>query len=355
MKKEEVKAINDYIKQLSEDEKRNIKNISISAYASPDGATDYIAKTLKSAKTEADVVTTSTPEDWEGFKNAIDKSDIQDKDLILRVLSLYSDPDVREKEIKNLSSVYKVLANEILPGLRRSTITVNGELIGKSDDELKAANPSELTREEVLHLGTLYEGDPAKQKEVYAAGANTYSDDYRMVNNEGVAAYEQGDKSAAKAKFEAAEKLKTAPEVENNLGVIALSEGDLNTAKEYFGKAAGAGDALNENLGIVAICEGDYDKAETYFGSSTSTNAALVKILNGKYDAALSNLNANTDETGLKYYLKAIAYAHKDDKSAALENLSKATKLESKWKDYAKKDMEFNKYFSDSNFKSIVE
>lgn len=369
LKKEDVVAINDYIKALNADEKKSIKSIAISAYASPDGSTDlntklsgkretsasnYMNKTLKKAKIEANVEGKATPEDWDGFKKAVEASDIQDKDLIIRILSLYTDPDVREKEIKNLSSVYKTLAKEILPALRRSTITVTGELTGKTDEELKAANKDELTVEELLFGATL-ESDLDKQAEYYDAAIKNFPNDYRGFNNKGVVLYKKGDVDGAKAQFDKAEAIKAAPEVENNLGVIALAKNDINAAKEYFGKAAGTGAELDENLGIAALLEGDYEKAETYMGNSTSCNAALVKILLDKYDAAIATLNANKEEIGLKYYLKAVAYANKKDKDNALENLNKAAKLDAKWKEYAKTDMEFGAYFNDSNFKTIVE
>lgn len=369
LKKEDVVAINKYIKELNDDEKKSIKSIAISAYASPDGSTDintklsgkreasankYLANTLKKAKVDAQVETDATPEDWDGFKKAVEASDIQDKDLIIRVLSLYSDPDVREKEIKNLSAVYKVLAKEILPGLRRSTITVTGELKGKTDDEIRAADKNSLTLEELLFGATL-ETDADKQIAYYDVAIANYPNDYRAFNNKGVVLYKKGDIDGAKAQFEKAEAINAAPEVENNLGVIALAKNDINAAKEYFGKAAGTGSALDENLGVTALFEGDYEKAESYFANSTSCNAALVKILLDKFDAAIAVLNANNEETGLKYYLKAVAFANKKDKDGALENLNKAAKIESKWKSYAKTDMEFYAYFNDSNFKSIVE
>lgn len=371
LKKEDVKAINDYIKELNANEKQSIKSIAVSAYASPDGSTDLntklankregsakdvVAKTLKKAKAEASVDAKSTPEDWDGFKSAVEKSEIQDKELILRVLSLYTDPDVREKEIKNLSAVYKVLAKDILPTLRRSTITVTGEFQGKTDDELKAANKDSLNVEELLFTANLFEGDADKQIEYYDAAIKNFPDDYRAYNNKGVVLYTaKKDVAGAKSLFEQAEAKKAAPEVENNLACVAIANKDLNLAKEYLGKAAGTGSALDENLAVVAISEGDYEKAESYLGNSTSNNAVLVKILNNKYDAAISAANANNAEDGLKYYLKAIAYARKNEKDSALENLNKAVKLDSKWKEYAKTDREFDAYFAEANFKSIVE
>lgn len=371
LKKDDVKAINDYINAVKADEARNLKDVVVSAYASPDGATDlntslasrregsaskYIQDQLKKAKAEANIVTKSTPEDWDGFKAAMEKSDIQDKELILRVLSMYTDPDVREKEIKNLSAAYKVIADEILPDLRRSEIKVNAELIGKSDEQLKdlsVNDPQSLNIEELLYAATLYSDNETKAK-IYKAASEKYND-WRAVNNEGVVAFNSGDLSTAKAKFEAAEKIQSNATVANNLGVVAISEKNYDKAKEYFGKAAGVGAELDQNLAVLALVEGDYEKAEQYFGASTSCNAALVKILLDKFDAAISILNANNEETGFKYYLKAIAGANKGEANMVYENLRKATNLNSKWKDYAKTDMEFYKYFNDSSFKAIVE
>ena len=341
LKKDDVKAINDYIKAVKEADNKNLKDVVVAAYASPDGATDlntnlaakretsakdYINKQLKKAEAEANVITKSTPEDWDGFKAAMEKSNIEDKDLILKVLSMYSDPDVREKEIKNLSAVYKVIAEEILPPLRRSVITVNSELVGKSDDSLKilAVNdPAQLNVEEILYAAQLYDGDLDNQAKVLSAAASQFSNDWRAVNNYGVVLYKQGKVADAKAQFQAAEQVQATPEVENNLGVIALAEKNYDAAKEYF-------------------------------GASTSLNAALCKILNDKDDAALGLLNANDQECGLKYYLKAICSAHKNEIDGIVENLGKAIKLESKWKDYAKKDMEFYKYLSNAAFTAIV-
>lgn len=373
LKKEDVKAINDYIKAVKAAENKNLKDVVVSAYASPDGATDlntnlaskregsaknYIDKQLKKAEAEANVITKSTPEDWEGFKAAMEKSDIQDKDLILKVLAMYSDPDVREKEIKNLSAVYKVIAQEILPPLRRSVITVNSELVGKSDDSLKiyALNePAKLNVEEILFAATLFEGNLDNQAKTLKAAASQFSNDWRALNNYGVVLYKQNKVAEAKAQFAAAEKVQATPEVENNLGVIALSEKNYTAAKEYFGKAAGVGAELDNNLGVIALLEGDYAKAEEYFGASTSLNAAICKILVKKDDAALGLLNANEQEVGLKYYLKAICSAHKSEIDGIVENLTKAIKLDSKWKTYAKTDMEFYKYLSNTAFKAIID
>ncbi len=374
LKKDEIKQLKEYITEVKETENKQLKGVGISAYASPDGPTDlntdlaakrekvaqkYLAKELKKAKVE-DVAfdVKSTPEDWEGFKQLMEKSNIQDKELILRVLSMYSDPEVREREIKNMSATYKVLSDEILPQLRRSKLAVNVDLIGKSDEELTALaanNPSELNVEELLYAATLTDNNDL-QLDIYKAAVSKYAKCWRAQNNVGVALYKKGDLAGAKAAFEKANSMKAGvPEINNNLGVIALRNGDIAKAEEYFGAAAGAGTALDNNLGIVAIHKGDYDAAMRYFGNATNCNAALAKILAEKYDSALSTLNAITHEVGFKYYLKAIVGAKTSDSDMMFESLRKATELDAKFKKVAATDMVFGKYFEDATFKSIVQ
>lgn len=374
LSKADVKALNDYIAAVKAAENKEFKDITVSAYASPDGgvelntklsgnrektASNYVSSQLKKAKIEGKELLKgkTTAQDWEGFKAAMEASNIQDKELILRVLSMYNDPQVREKEIKNMASTFKVIAEEILPPLRRSVITVNAELVGKSDEELKnlsASNPSSLNVEELLYAATLTT-DKDAQLSIYKAAEAKAENCWRAANNVGVVLYQKGDLNGAKAQFEKAAAIKADPIVENNLGVIALVNKEYAKASEHFGKAAGTGAELDNNLGIIALHKGEYEEAIRYFGSATHCNAALAKILAGKYDAALQTLNANTYEVGMKYYLKAIAGANKGENDLMFENLRKAASLDSKWKAYAKKDMTFGKFFQDSTFKSIVD
>ncbi len=378
LKKEDIATLKEYLKEIQAAENVNFKGIDISAYASPDGPTDlnsklatrrekvakdYLVREMKKAKvdggTNEELYTLkNTPEDWEGFKELMEGSNIQDKELILRVLSMYSDPEVREREIKNMSETFDVIADEILPQLRRSKLAVNSEVIGKSDEEiaeLAASNPSELNVEEILYAATLTD-NVDEQLAIYEAAASNFPKCWRAQNNIGCAKYAKGDVAGAKAAFEKANSLKGGvAEINNNLGVIALREGDVAKAEEYFGAAAGAGAELDNNLGIVAIHKGDYDAAIRYFGNSTSCNAALAKILATKYDAALSTINANTMEVGFKYYLKAIVGARTADNDMMFDSLRKACELDAKFKAAAASDMEFAKFFEDATFKSIVQ
>ena len=373
LRKDEIKKLKEYIKEVKAAENKEFKDINVSAYASPDGPMDlntnlaekretntqkYLDKTLKKDKVEGvDFDVKSTPEDWEGFKKLMENSNIQDKELILRVLAMYSDPEVREREIKNMSATYKVLADDILPKLRRSKLAVNVDVIGKSDQEisdLAASNPSELNVEEILYAATLTD-NLDQQLSIYKSAVSQHPNCWRAQNNVGVVLYKKGDIAGAKAAFEKANSIKAGvPEVNNNLGVVALREGDVAKAKEYFGNAAGAGPELDNNLGIVAIHEGDYDAAVRYFGNNINCNAALAKMLTGKYDSALSTLNAITQEAGLKYYLKAVVGANTGDSDMMFASLRKAVELDAKYKKLAATDMNFGKYFEDATFKSIV-
>lgn len=376
--KEEVRKLNEFVKEVKAAENKEFRGVAISAYASPDGPIDLNTRLASQRENAAKGFMTgelrkarvaeannadffdlrNTPEDWEGFKALMEKSNIQDKDLILRVLAMHTDPEVREREIKNMSNTFKVIADEILPQLRRSRLSVNVEEIGKSDEEisaLAASNPSALNAEELLYSATLVESLDA-QLEIYKKAAAQFSNDWRTHNNVGYVLYAKGDLAGAKVAFEKANSVKAnQPEVMNNLGAIALREGNIEKAEEYFGSAAGAGSALDNNLGVVAIKKGMYDQAVRYFGNSVSNNAALAKILAKNYDAALSTLNANTQEDGLKYYLKAVVGVRTNDSDMMFANLRRAAQLDSKYKKYAATDMEFAKFFGDATFRSIVQ
>ncbi len=378
LNKEEVKAINDFIKEVKQSENKEFKGANISAYASPDGPinlnTRLAGQREASAKTalnrefsrnKVDEAKDSdffdlknTPEDWEGFKTLVQNSEIQDKDLILRVLSMHSDPEVREREIKNMSETFEVLAKEILPQLRRSKISLNAEEVGKSDEEiteLVASNPSELSLEEILYAATLEESADAKL-EIYKKAAEQYPDEWRTHNNVGYALYLGGDYNAAKLAFIKANSVKAnVPVVMNNLGAVELQNGDIEKAEEYFGAAAGAGAELDNNLGVIAMQKGQYDQAVRYFGNSTGNNAALARILNKDYSGAEATIDANPDKDARSYYLQAIVGARTNNSDKVFANLKKAVELSGDCKALAATDMEFAKYFEDVTFKSIVQ
>ena len=377
MTSEEMKKLEAYIKEAATKENMNLNGIDVRSYASPDGAYDFneklanqreknssafLKKQMKKGKVEQykdenffkDFV---VAEDWDGFKKAMEESNIQDKELILRVLSMHSDPEVREREIRNIASAFAVVADQILPKLRRSLFVVNTELIGKSDDELKAlakSNPSDLNVEELLYSATLFDNNNDKLA-IYEACMRQFPNDWRGFNDAGMIQFEMGNIAAAQANFNKANSMSANnPVVQNNLGAVALKNGDLKQAEIYFGAATGAGDEVNYNKGIVAIKSGDYAAAVNYFGQCNCVNAALANVLAGNNNEALKKLNAENKECPMSYYLKAVIGARTNDATAVIENLKKACSLDASFKQLAATDMEFVKFFENNDFVTIT-
>jgi tetratricopeptide (TPR) repeat protein len=297
-------------------------------------------------------------EDWDGFKKAMEASNIRDKELILRVLSMHSDPEVREKEIKNIASAYSVIADQILPKLRRSKFVVNAERIGKSDEELQnlaKSNPSELNVEELLYAATLFDSD-ADKLAVYESAKKQFPEDWRGFNDAGMIQYNMGKIAQAKADFEKADQLSANNKVvKNNLGALALRDNNVKEAEVLFGAATGAGDEVNYNKGIIAIKKGDYKAAVDYFGTCNCANAALANILNGNNSEALKKLNASKDESALVPYLKAVIGARNNDVDMVMTNLRTAVEKDGAMKQLAATDIEFAKFFGNTDFKAIVQ
>jgi Flp pilus assembly protein TadD len=375
-KKDELKKFNETLKALDTDPKKEIKGLELSSYASPDGslelneklagkrkesASKYFGKEFKKAKYEKvkDELFTYlvTPEDWDGFKALLEKSDLKDKELILRVLSMYSDPIVREKEIKNISAAYDDLKVKILPQLRRSKLLVNVTSNGKTDAELTAlaqSKPDSLDLEEALFTANLLT-DNNQKLAVYQASAKKYPADVRPINNVGYIDLKLNKVSDAKAAFETAQKIKDNEVVKNNLGVIALLEGDLKKAEDLFTAALSAGEVVNYNLGIIKIIQGKYSDAINYFGNAAEVNAALAKLLIKQNDQALTTLNGVKSEDAIVSYLRAIVGARTQNTDMLFTNLRIAAGKSAALKANAAKDMEFAKYFQDATFKSIVQ
>ncbi len=371
---EDVQRLEAYIIEAYKADRKELKGVEVSAYASPDGTLDfntelaakregtsskYLQEQLKKAGVNIDLKTKYTPEDWEGFKEMMEKSNIQDKDLILRVLSMYSDPEVREKEIKNLSNAFTAVAEQILPKLRRAKMISSVDLIGKTDEEIAAladSDPSKLNPAELLYAATLTQ-DLDKQLKIYNSFIKVYPNDWRGPNNAGLVLVKKMNYKDAKPLFEKAETLKNnEPIIKNNLGAIALYEGNLAKAEEYFGAAAGAGPEVNYNQGIVNLKKGDYSKAVQYFRNDTDPNSALAKILTNDNNGALKDLEScELPNCYMKEYLKAVIGARTAKENMLFESLQAAVSIKPELKAKAKTDMEFAKYFDNPKFKAIVE
>lgn len=377
MKSDDIAALKEKVKTANAQANYDIKGIDVSAYASPDGKLDlndklardrsqtaskFFKKELENMKVnKADqnefFKLMSTAEDWEGFKDLVSKSKIQDKDLILRVLSMYNDPDVREKEIRNITAAFSELADQILPALRRSKFTVNVDVIGKSDvDLLKIATskPSDLGLEEVLYSATLTK-DVKVQNGIYKAATEKFPTCYRAWNDYGMTSAQLGDFKTAKTAIEKANSLKADdPIVLNNLGVIALSEGNYDKAEGLFRSASAAGSQADHNMGIVNIKKGNYSQAVNNFGSSCLFNAALAQTLNKDYAKALKTLDCIPEPNGMTSYLKAIVYARQGQTANMFKSLETAVGVQPDLKQMAKTDLEFGKFFEDAKFQGIV-
>lgn len=360
LRSDAVTALNEEIREASADERREIKEINVSSYASPDGGVElntrlaenrekntkkYLEKQLKKDNVSnfGELTANFTAQDWEGFQKLVSESNIQDKELILSVLSMYKDPEQREREIKNLSSVFDQLAEEILPQLRYSRITASIDVIGKSDDEIMAVykkNPKDLTVEELLYAATLVDNND-KRLEIYNAVVDVYPNDYRGYNNLGVCQYIDKDYEAAAMSFAQAAKL--APksgEAQLNQGLVALLNKDYSEANAKFGNAAGL-EELGDALGVYYMKQGDYNAAVRAFGDSKSNNAALAQILTKNYSKAKTTLAGVANPDATTYYLNAVLGARTNNANMIYSNLRQAIKLDSSLANKAKNDLEF--------------
>jgi tetratricopeptide (TPR) repeat protein len=377
LKAEDIALLKEYIKTATVDPTRQVKNTVVSSYASPDGtmkineplsqkrgaaADKFIKKEfdkIEVAKTPGFFDSKTTPEDWDGFKTEVEKSSIQDKELILRVLSMYSDPDVREKEIKNMATAFEVLKTDILPKLRRSKMMVNTDKIGRDDEQILAqmkSDPKALGLEEMLRAGSLTK-DLNEQLKFYQVTAENFPKCIRAANNIGYTYMALGKTDEAIAAFEKARAIQNNDVVKNNLGFGSLVKGDMVKAEEYFNSMTAATPESKWGLGVIATSKGEYDKAVNNFGTEPSFNLALAQLLKGDVNKAKSTLDAikTPSKSGSSSYLKAVVGARLDDKNYMLNGLREAIGFKPEWKAYAKTDREFAKFYNDDTFKSVVQ
>ena len=359
LKNNSVKEFVSMLKKINADrEGLNLKNVEVAAYASPDGGYDfndklskkrentttgYVNKQLKAAKLgDANVDAHYTAQDWEGFKELVSASNLQDKDVILRVLEMYKDPEEREKQIRNMSQGFRELADGILPELRRSRLIINYETVGRSDDQIKqqyASDPSKLSADELLYAASL-ENDADKKAEIYKKTADLYPDDYRAYNNLAALAFNKGDKNTASQYLAQAQSKGAAPEAYANQALAALKNGNVKDAENYVSKATDA-NQLNEVLGNLNIAKGNFAQAEKDFGNTASNSAALAQLLNKNYASAASTLNNVKNPDAVTEYLKAIVSNRQGNTDAARQHLNKATQMSAELAAYAANDLEF--------------
>ncbi|HPT42848.1 MAG TPA: tetratricopeptide repeat protein [Paludibacteraceae bacterium] len=372
LKAEDVKAFTAKVKEARDAQNKEVTSLEVLGYASPDGAVDlntnlaekrqkvtkdYVNKELKKLKSNVTVDSKFTAEDWEGFQNLMESSNIQDKDLILRVLSMYQDPEQREREIKNLSTTFKTIATDILPQLRRSRMKLTVDVTGKSDEQiaqLAATSPANLTVEELLYAATLTKTETEKAA-IYQKVISLYPTDARGYNNLGLVNYEMGKIAEAQKLYEKALAIEPqSADANYNVGLISLSKGAITDALAYFGKAAGTTGDLNSALGTTYIAQGDYTKAKNVMTEANTNNTALAQILCSDYNAARRTLAAVAAPNAMTAYLGAIIGARTNDRDAVYNNLKTAVQKDISLAKKALTDLEFSKYFTDASFLSIL-
>jgi tetratricopeptide (TPR) repeat protein len=373
LKAADITALKDYVAMTALNDRMAVKGFTTSSYASPDGpltlneklsvergkaAEKYLKKEYGKMPELTNLFSSkTTAEDWDGFKTLVQESSLADKDLILRVLSMYQDPVVREKEIKNMSTAYLALADEILPQLRRSKFIVDVDLIGLSDEEIIAAikgDASALTFEQMLYAATLTT-DVNEQLKYYEMATVKDPKDYRGWNNVGWAYLNMGKADEAMVAFEKAKALKNDDVVKNNMGFAALLKEDFKGASEYFGSMSAATPESKFGLGTIALHDGKYDQAVNLLGDKPSMNLALAQLLKGDINKAKTTMDAVPPcKCGAPSYLKAVIAARLDNKDGVLNNLREAIGYNTDWKNYAMTDLEFAKYFTDDAFIALT-
>lgn len=374
----EIKSVSvqDFLATLKdipvEENRKAFDGIEISSYASPDGSLDfntkladqrgkttksYVAGEMKAAGVEGNVDSKYTAEDWEGFQQLVSQSNIQDKDVIIRVLSMYNDPEEREKQIRNISAAYGDLTKEILPRLRRSRIMLHYNLIGRTDEEIMSQfnqEPAKLSVEEMLYAASMAD-DEEQQEKILGKMKDLYPNDYRSYNNLATLAYQRGDYAQAKQLVDKALALNAnAPEANVNKGLLSMLDGNTAEATQYLSKGSNAL-GLNEALGNLYLLQGNNAQAVKAFGKDASNSAALAQLLNKDYLSAATTLNGVAEPDAMTSYLKAIIASRTNNTDLAIDNLKAAVSLDSSLADYAAKDLEFVKLRNDAAFKQITQ
>lgn len=358
LKNNSVQEFVEMLKKINADrEGFNVQNVEIQAYASPEGGVKlndklagnrknesekYVKNTLKRTKVNADIDAHYTAQDWDGFQKLVAASNLQDKEVILRVLSMYEDPQEREQQIRNMSAGFRELADGILPELRRSRLIINYETIGRSDEQIKAQyseDASKLSADELLYSATLDE-PVAKQEEIYKKTAETYPNDYRAYNNLAALALAKGDTAKAREYAQKAASLgANTPEAQANLGLLSLIDGNVQDAERAIAKSSGS-ESVNQAIGTLAIAKGDYAQAEKAFAKVNSNTAALAQLLNKNYDAAAKTLDRVENPNAMTDYLHAVVAARRGNKFAASSYLKEALQKDPSLKQYAENDLE---------------
>lgn len=369
---EEMEELKATMADIAKDyENKVIDEVEVSAYASPDGGVllndniatgreintaKFVKGEMKKAKLDGYVDSKYTAEDWEGFQELVSKSELPDKELILKVLSMYDDPEEREMQIKNISSIYSEIAEDVLPKLRRARITLNYQIIGRSDEQILeqyAADPKVLSLEEILYSSMLTE-DPAGQKDIFNTAIKLHPADYRAYNNLGVLAYNEGDYTTAASYFEKALGANAAaPEAQLNLGYLELLQGNVSEAESLIALGVDS-KAAAEALGNLYIAQGEYGRASVLLEDKNTNSAALAQLLNKDYSTVRETLDNIKNSDATTYYIKALLGARTSNIAFVYDGLKQAIKLDPSMAKKAAGDLEFAKYLQDATFQTII-
>jgi len=351
------------LKEINDNQEGRILDaIEVSAYASPDGkysfneklaerrqsaSSDYLRKEMKKLRMDADINTKYTAEDWDGFQQLIAASNLQDKNVILSVLSMYKDPEEREQQIRNMSEIYTDIKEGVMPELRRARLIVNYEVIGRSDKQIQEQykqDPSKLSVEEMVYAATVLAETPQEQKQWNQKIMELYPNDYRAYNNMARLSYMEGDYTTAAEYLKKAKNVQNgAPEVNTNLGLLALREGDLEKTETYLALGSGA-DTYNQMLGCLNLAKGNYAQAAANLSKSNTNAQALAEILSENYASASQTLTNIRNADATTAYLGAVLAARTNNASAMVNNLRSAIQQDPSLGNRAKNDLEFQNY-----------
>ena len=358
LKNNSVTEFVEMLKKINADrEGFNLSNVEVQAYASPEGgfkfndklagkrqdvSEKYVKDQLKKAKMNADIDAHYTAQDWDGFQRLVQASNLQDKDVILRVLNMYKDPEEREQQIRNMSAAFRELADGILPELRRSRLIINYETIGRSDDQIQEqynADAAKLSADELLYFASLQDTQ-ADQEKVYKKTAELYDKDYRAYNNLATIALSKGDKAAAASYLAKALALDTnSAESNANKGLMSLATGNMAEAEAAIAKGA-TSETTTYAQGVLSLAKGNYAQAQQLFGDKKTNSAALAQLLAKDYDAAAKTLDKVENADAITDYLHAIVAARRGNKFAASSYLKEALQKDPSLKTYADNDLE---------------
>ena len=355
------KALKELIQLSVDADSVTITGARIEAYASPEGeitlnedlasdransAAASVTREMKRKKLTADEAfydLVPKGEDWQGFKSLMQASDIEDKNLILRVLEMYSDKNKREEEIRNIAKTYKAIEKEILPALRRSQVVVSYDVEGYTDEELMdycMSMPDSLTADELLYAATLF-ADLNDKLTIYQSAARVHADDFRGYNNAGWCLAQMGRMNQAGEVFQQALELERNKAVVNNVAALTRQNGDIDGAMKLLNEAAGAGPEVGYNKGIILIQKGDYASAISNMGRVSSVNVALAKMLNGDAAGAKTALENVDDDSAVASYVMAVACARLKDSAGVKKHLGEALAKDPNLRQKAEKDLEF--------------